>query len=506
MRPWSLRSQAVAVLIFLWLYALGMGAAYWNQSRAHGQLEESFQHDLAVLARLPRLRDGLRQLDQATDRYLLTGQPRWLDKRQEALQRVRETEGVLTGLRSEGEEGEILQKLHRQFAAYLSQQNQWVDRRRTGRLAAGQTQRLIGRHPDFDAMSALLIQMKDANVAQLESQRQAVAAVSRANLDLILFTGVLACGLMTFFLWRYVVGPLEGLHHYAKKWTLGRPWVMRSPHAGPEIQDLLAAMKGLADRVNQQYEKEHEFALFKARLVSMVSHEFNNGLATLGGFVLLLQESEPKQADGRGRDEYYSILTGTLRALALAAKNLLDMGRFDEGRFRVKPRQALIPPLAQEALRSLGVLAQRKGIEVRQEFPDEPIPVRADPETLLMVVTNLLSNAIKYTPDKGRIAVGMALEPGGAGARVYCQDTGIGISAEEQGKIFSAYYRTESGIKAAKGFGLGLALCANILSAHDSRLEVASEPGRGSRFSFVLPLWREDPEPAPPTTGTGAPR
>ncbi|MCX5795255.1 MAG: ATP-binding protein [Elusimicrobia bacterium] len=493
MKALTLRSQVLAVMAFLWLYALGVGGAYWIQSRAHGRLEESFQHDLAVLARLPRLRDGLRQLDQWTDRYLLTGQARWLDKRQDALERVRQTEGVLAGLRSEGLEGDILQQLHRQFADYLSQQNQWISRRRAGRLSPGEAQRLIGRHPDFDAMTALLVRMKDANVAELERRREAVGAASRVNLALILLTGLLACGLMTFFLWRYVVGPLESLHRYAAQWALGRPWDLGSPHAGPEIRGLLATMKGLTDRVNGQYEKEHELAQLKAQLVSMVSHEFNNALATLGGFVLLLQESEPKESDGPQRGEYYTILNSTVRLLTLAVKNLLDMGRIEAGKFQVRPRPMHIRPLVKQALESLALLAQRRGIEIRQEFPDQPLCVRADPETLAMVVTNLLSNAIKYTPEQGRIAFGVVAEPGGA--RVYCEDTGIGISAEDQQKIFSGYYRTEEGRKAAKGFGLGLTLCASIVEAHGSRLEVASEPGKGSRFSFVLPLAEEEPGP-----------
>jgi signal transduction histidine kinase len=450
MKTWTLRSQAVAVVAFLWLYTFGVGGAYWLQSLAHGKLEESFQHDLAILARLPRLRDGLRQLDQSTDRYLLTGQPSWLEKRQDALERVRETEGVLAGLRSEGEEDEILKKLHRQLASYLSQQNQWIDRRRAERLSAGETQKLIGRHQDFDSITGLLVRMKDANVAELERRREAVAAASRVNLALILLTGLLACGLMTFFLSRYVVGPLES-----------------------------------------QYEKEHELGQLKARLVSMVSHEFNNALATLGGFVLLLEESEPQQADGKKRGEYYTVLNSTLRLLALAARNLLDMGRIEEGKFQVKPRQAQIRPLVQEALRGLALLAQRKGIEIRQEFPEQTLSVWADPETLFLVLTNLISNAIKYTLQDGRITIGILSEPGAGEVRVYCEDTGIGISAEDQRRIFSAYYRTEDGRKAAKGFGVGLALCASIVSAHGSRLEVVSEPGRGSRFSFVLPLWKE---------------
>ncbi|MBI4346247.1 MAG: ATP-binding protein, partial [Elusimicrobia bacterium] len=110
-----------------------------------------------------------------------------------------------------------------------------------------------------------------------------------------------------------------------------------------------------------------------------------------------------------------------------------------------------------------------------------------------LVVTNLLSNAITYTPDGGSVTLGLRRAADGDDAEVFCRDTGIGISPEDQERILTGYYRTESGRKAAKGFGVGLALANSLVGAHGSRLEIDSAPGHGSTFRFRLPLWKEEP-------------
>jgi signal transduction histidine kinase len=112
------------------------------------------------------------------------------------------------------------------------------------------------------------------------------------------------------------------------------------------------------------------------------------------------------------------------------------------------------------------------------------------------VITNLLSNAIKYTPKHGKISVGVGPDPRNADrVLVYVQDTGIGIARQDQAKIFTKYFRTEDGQKAAQGFGVGLAFVKTMLDAHGSAVKVKSAPGKGSRFSFTLPLWDEDQSP-----------
>jgi two-component system sensor histidine kinase BaeS len=115
----------------------------------------------------------------------------------------------------------------------------------------------------------------------------------------------------------------------------------------------------------------------------------------------------------------------------------------------------------------------------------EPAPVLADPGRLHQVLTNLLSNALKFTPPGGQVA--MTLRRDGGQARLEVSDTGPGISPEDQGHVFDRLWRGPAAAQTS-GSGIGLAVAAELARAHDGRIEVASELGRGSRFTLILPL------------------
>jgi two-component system, OmpR family, sensor histidine kinase BaeS len=115
----------------------------------------------------------------------------------------------------------------------------------------------------------------------------------------------------------------------------------------------------------------------------------------------------------------------------------------------------------------------------------ESAPVLADTGRLHQVITNLLSNALKFTPPGGQ--VGICLSRDGRQARLEVSDTGPGISPDDQPHVFDRLWRGASAGQTA-GSGIGLAVAAELARAHEGTIEVASEPGRGSRFTLILPL------------------
>ena len=487
MKTLPLRAQLVVVIVLVQLYSVGVGLSYWIQTRAYVSLDESSRRELAALARLPRLRDRLRRLDSTTDKYLLMGDVSWLRERLGTLREVHTLTQDLSGLLSDERERDIFKQMERQLTSYLSQQSQWISRKQAGRLSTSEAARIVRREPVLDRVTQSLITMKDANLSALDDRRLAMRRASRLTLLLILATGLAAAGVIVFFLSRYLVGPIRVLQRYALSWSLGREWKAAQPPASPEMTDLFNAMKDMAGHLNKQYEKEQDLVKFKTGLVSMVSHEFNNALGVLNVVSVLLEETEPAGGIAK-RGTYYTMLKSNIRALSLTADNLLNMGRLETGRFAINRRMTDIAPVLRETIERLGILSERKGIQVTLALPETPISVNADPEALALVATNLLGNAIKYTPEKGSITIGLRRDPSAPGQIcVYFQDSGIGISREEQERIFSPYYRTESGKKAAKGFGVGLALATSVIESHGSALKVESEPGQGSTFSFNLP-------------------
>jgi signal transduction histidine kinase len=486
MRAPGLRSQLIVVSGLFLVYAAGVGSSFWLESRAHARLETQFHESLTVLSTLPNLRDRLRRVDQTTGQYLLTGQRSWLDRRDESLDEIRSIERGMSEVLSAPGERESLDEMDRRLTAYRAESNQWVSRRRAGRLTPAEAARAARLGRGLETASEPLSTLGDAHVAQLRARRLELERASRSTALLIALAGAAAAAFAALFLSRYLTGPVSALRRHARAWTLGRAWDYVPPRASPEVADLAAAMSEMAERLNAQFQREAELGRLKGSLVSMTSHEFNNALGILGGVTGLLRSTEPAPPTGR-RAEYYAVIEANLRSLALAVSNLLDLGRLEDGRFAVHPRRAELGRVLEDAAAALQPLYRRKELAFSLEIPPDLPPALADPEALGLVATNLLGNAIKYTPEKGRVTASASVEPDGR-LRVSFVDSGIGVAPEDRRRILEGH-RTEEGRKAAKGFGVGLTIVKRVLDAHGAALEITGEKGSGSRFSFVLPRW-----------------
>ncbi len=487
MKSLDLRSQLIAVAGLVVLYSIGVGTAFRVEARAHARLDRQMRESLTVLSSLPRLRDRLRRVDQATVRYLLTGQRSWLDRREDALGEVRSIERDLAEVAG-GDGASLIAQTDRRLTAYLAESGQWVARRRFGRLSPADAARAGRLGHRLDSAAEPLARLGEANIAQLRERGAELERASRLTAWLIVLAGALAAVFIAWFLKRFLVAPVSELRERAKGWTLGRAWNDSTPAAAPEVADLFSAMREMTLRLNEQFAREAELGRLKGNLVSMASHEFNNALSVLGGASDLLKTSEPGPLSGK-RADYYAAIESNVRSLALATRNLLDLGRLENGRFAVRPRRADIGRVLRTAAQSLKPLYERKGLEVRLEAEDG-LCALADPESLHLVATNLISNAIKYTPEGGCVRAGIEVESEDR-LRVFVADNGIGIAPEDRERILHGH-RTEAGREAAAGFGVGLTLVRSVLDAHETALSIEGGPGRGSRFSFALPRWKED--------------
>ena len=229
----------------------------------------------------------------------------------------------------------------------------------------------------------------------------------------------------------------------------------------------------------------------KSDMLSLVSHEFNNSLTSMGLALILLRENDtvPDQ-----RHNLYLILERIQRLLKTTVGNFLNQARMQSGKFRLDIRQIELRRLVAEALELMRPLAEQKGLDLRLECPETVFPVTADPDAMMLVLSNLIGNAIKYTPGPGRVSVRLKPISGDPPqeVEVSVEDTGIGIAAEDQEAIFRGFYRTGESQKTAKGYGLGLMVCRQIMEGHGSSLQVESRLGQGSCFHFRLPICRLD--------------
>ena len=183
---------------------------------------------------------------------------------------------------------------------------------------------------------------------------------------------------------------------------------------------------------------------------------------------------------------------------------LLTLARGEEGTVVAERSPVDLGTLLRDVYEVGQALAAGKPVTLRLDLP-QPIYVLGSAGPLRQVFLNLVSNAVKFT-ESGSITIGARRipspgtdnAPDGGFAEVWVRDTGVGIEPEELPRVFDRFYRGEAARGRPSGAGLGLAIARLIVEQHGGRIEVESEPGRGSEFRAVLPLASAAPGPPPP--------
>jgi len=237
----------------------------------------------------------------------------------------------------------------------------------------------------------------------------------------------------------------------------------------------------------------------KDDFLSVVSHELRTPLTSIIGYLKLLLQ---KAVGPMSEDQQDMIETAHRNAVRLfqIVNNLLDLSRFQAG-FQDMQKGSVDPvEVLSNAVQTLRTQAAVRGLILETEPAPSVEPIEADAPKLESVLVNLLSNAVKYTPEGGRIKVACigTCVGGKDGVEFTVSDTGVGIPRKHLKKIFDAFYQVENHMtRNVGGTGLGLAIAKKIVEAHDGRISVESEPGKGSTFKVFLP--RKGPVTGKPT-------
>jgi len=229
-----------------------------------------------------------------------------------------------------------------------------------------------------------------------------------------------------------------------------------------------------------------ELERLKNEFVFTVSHDLRSPLTSIRGFVDLVEMAGP--LNERQKAFVGKIRTGATDIAALV-EDLLDLGRIETGAaFEFEPISS--NEVITESVSTLRGYAASKNQWLDVLIPPALSPVLGNRLRLGQVVRNLVRDAIKYTPKNGHIKV-WAEEQEGL-LLVHVQDSGIGISAEDRAKLFGKFYRVQSKeTERIPGTGLGLAITKSIVEKHGGRIWVDSELGKGSTFTFLLPVYRD---------------
>jgi two-component system phosphate regulon sensor histidine kinase PhoR len=221
-----------------------------------------------------------------------------------------------------------------------------------------------------------------------------------------------------------------------------------------------------------------------AEFVSAVSHEMKTPLAGIKAYVELLVDGDAE--DEATREEFLAVINGQADRLQRLIDNMLNLARIEAGVVSVHKKSRSLNELLEEAVHVVQPAAEAKNIELVTELSPLYLGILADRDMLLQSAINLLSNAIKYTPEGGRVTLRSRLADNEVVFEV--EDTGVGLSEEDQQRVFEKFYRVAKDKTMASGTGLGLPLAKHIVEdVHGGRLAVESTLGAGSTFCVTLP-------------------
>jgi two-component system sensor histidine kinase NblS len=255
-------------------------------------------------------------------------------------------------------------------------------------------------------------------------------------------------------------------------------------------------LKGIVFTV-QDITREVELNEAKGQFISNISHELRTPLFSIKSFIEMLYEYG-EQISVEERLDYLEIANRETDRLTRLVNDVLDLSRLESGK-QYHFEGVDLAQLMEQTLRTHQLQARDKGIQLRSALDPGLPPVWGNYDLLLQVMTNLVGNALKFTDVEGQVTIHAHTinHPDGnpQAVRIAVADTGIGIDAEDQERIFDRFFRVENRVHTLEGTGLGLAIVRNILDKHHSKISLASRLGEGATFWFDLHLFDDSSNP-----------
>ena len=272
-----------------------------------------------------------------------------------------------------------------------------------------------------------------------------------------------------------VVEPVAVVSDAAKRISQGSyGFTLENKYTG-ELGELVDNINDMSMKIKQSEKTQSEF-------ISSVSHELRTPLTAINGWAETLQSGE--LTDPRDVQKGMDIIVSEAHRLTNMVEELLEFSRIEDGRFTLSVEPLDLKAEVEDAVYTYQKFFRREGIELSyQDCPEEVLPISGDPERLRQVLCNLLDNAAKHGGSGKRIDVSVAQE--GAEAVVRIRDYGPGVPEEELPFIKNKFYK---GTSKARGSGIGLAVCEEIVTRHEGVLDIGNAQGGGCVVTIRLPI------------------
>lgn len=291
--------------------------------------------------------------------------------------------------------------------------------------------------------------------------------------------------ILSIFLASNIVNPIKVLESGTQLVAQGKFDQPVKIKTGDEIENLGLAFNNMIDGLKQLQQLKDEF-------VFIAAHELKTPVTAIRGYLSLIRDGFAGPVNKKAMDFIEKVLNANARLIRLV-DDLLEVARSEAGRLQIQVTPIDIVSPINETIAELKPLADEKSIEIIYK-PEAKLPkVLADSGRVREIMVNLMGNAIKYTLGKGVVTItheviGLFSQAGGK-VVTHVKDTGMGISKEAQSKLFDKFYRVQSEqTRNITGTGLGLFIVKQIIKKMNGDIWVESEDGKGSTFSFSLPI------------------
>lgn len=281
--------------------------------------------------------------------------------------------------------------------------------------------------------------------------------------------------ILTFFLSRRILAPVKALTHAARSLGKGDFSQRVEVKDKSEIGELASTFNSMADDLERTEQ-------LRKNMVADVAHELRTPLSNIRGYLEAIRDGlvEPDTDTLRKLNEEATLLSRLV-------DDLQELSLVEAGELKLVRQSEDIAGLINQTVATVQAKAMVKGVSISTELPDRFPPVNIDAHRISQVLHNLLENAVTHTGKDGAITIAAVQQADLI--EISVTDTGEGIPAEELANIFERFYRVDkSRTRATGGSGLGLTIARRLVEAHGGDIKVESELGKGSRFTFTIPI------------------
>jgi signal transduction histidine kinase len=306
------------------------------------------------------------------------------------------------------------------------------------------------------------------------------------NFILLLFAGWTAVGCGYFIGWG-LTERITLVSEGAKQLANGDLSARVAAQGNDELASLAVTFNTMAARLQESAEQRDRLEKARRDLIAWASHDLRTPLASLR---LVVDAMVDGVADDEStRQRYLKTAQLEIANLNGLINDLFELSQLDTGHIDLKIERTSLSDLLSDTLSAMRTLAEQRGVRLEGHVDGSIDPVEIDPEKIQRILYNLLTNAIRHTPAGGEIRVSAVRKVDCVSVAI--RDTGEGIPAADLPYIFDRFYRGEQArtrdLDGQRGAGLGLAIARGLIEAHRGTINVESAPGKGTKFTIMLP-------------------